>query len=233
MAPRALKQMSQTITTLQPFVTCCPLSPSLSNPHPPSVANNTFSLYLVDMSATSPILTCTCALAHATSHTHNCSHSHSHLRTDNHTETCSIHSPPITHIHLMSACNVTDSRMRSCPCSFAFSFARIHIHICTLTIVPRLAAVARVHTNKPDVHIGVCVHWTRVCALDLTRYTLDFVHFHFDIAHALCSHRAWHEAASLFQPTPTSSPSPVRHAIAIASSFLTSMSRDWRIREFG
>jgi len=35
------------------------------------------------------------------------------------------------------------------------------------------------------------------------------------------THRARHKAVSLFQPTPTSS-----HAIAIASNFLTSMSRD-------
>jgi len=221
--------MSQTVTTLQPFVTCCPLSPSLSNPHPPSVADNTLSLYLLtqvprhQFSHALVRLPVQCLILTIV-HNHSYSHSHSHLRTDNHTETCSVHSPPIIHTHLMSACHVTDSCMRSRPRSFTFSFAHIHFHIHTLTVVPRLAGVAHVHTNKPDAHIGVRVHRARVCALDLTCYTLDFVHFRFDIAHALCSH--WLDMRPRHSFSLHLRHHPIRHVIAITSSFLASMSRD-------
>ena len=94
------------------------------------------------------------------------------------------HVPSSHSFSLCRACHVTDhfrllfvqAPFRpSITTSNSLSFARIRFHIRTPTVVPRLAAVARVHTNKPDARVGVRVHQTRVCALDLTRYTPGFL----------------------------------------------------------
>jgi hypothetical protein len=116
MAPRALEQISQTVTTFLPFITYTPLSPSLYNPHTLSVVSPAFLLRSFGTDATSPVIACTYTLACTTPYTHHHSHSHLHSHprshTDGHTGTHNVRSPAIMHTCLVPACHVTDSHMR-------------------------------------------------------------------------------------------------------------------------
>src|SRR5882762_1646451 len=129
MAPCTLRQMSQTITTLRSFITCCPFSPLLFNPHP-SVVGTFLSHHSVGTGATSPNIACTCMLActmpcthnhlYSVSHSHSHSYSHLHLHPhscsyiDNHAEARDIPSPALTCTHLHFECCLAGSHMHLC-----------------------------------------------------------------------------------------------------------------------
>ena len=155
MAPRTLKQMSQsvTITTIRSFITCYPSSPLLSNPRPPSVVCTFLSNDSVGTGATSPIIACAYTLtrtmphandhlysfslsqSHSFSHSHSRSRPHSRLYIDNRTEARDSPSHALTHTHLRSS---VASWVLTCTCvhnahAHTHSLSHSHTNIGTET----------------------------------------------------------------------------------------------------
>ena len=104
LAPHVLKQISQTITTLLPLITYVTLSPSLSNPHPPSIVNTTLSFRLFGMTSSRVHLrTCMHNTLHPPSFTFTFAFALTFTLT--HWQSCrdSQHSPACDHAHTSGA----------------------------------------------------------------------------------------------------------------------------------
>src|SRR5882762_2615409 len=133
MAPCTLRQMSQTITTLRSFITCCPFSPLLFNPHP-SVVGTFLSHHSVGTGATSPTIACTCMLACTMPCTHDhsylLSYSHSHLYSHSHHSVGTGATSPNIACTCMLVCTMpcTHNHLYSVSHSHSHSYSHLHLH---------------------------------------------------------------------------------------------------------